>query len=339
MRSVAELLVDPSFNQAPKKTRTPSAFNIFCDTLRNEPNMPRGKHFLKEAAERYRVLLPEKRAVLQGQCKETKQILKEKHTRESLEYELDAQPITPFVLFCKAEVQKGNLRKCLMLNMYSKFFMLFFIRFLLTEKRSMKALYRNLPDEEKIKYISQSVNEVGNQSNHTIGSLSFLSKDELRIMHGTTSKTTPNAYNLFVKEFCQTNGKRFQDAAQAYRTLDPAEKLKFQEMAEGLKVAEKQKKDVAKVEVQIKSEIKSEKEVSDRKSEKKKRKSEPDNSWADDSFKSPTKPAPHAAHDTSSKSNGTPSKRRKTISESSVDVVRKIKVEKERPTEPERVPT
>lgn len=207
-------------------------------------------------------------------------------------------------------------------------------------------MYRSLSDEQKIKYISQAVCEVTNQSSNAIGSLSFLTKDELRILHGSSPVPKKiNAYNVFVKEFCQNHDGTFLEAPSAYRKLTPAGKLKYQEMADKLNADEKKEKKETKLSLSLgldQTDIKTEKTDKDislvMKSESKKRKSQPNESWADDSFKSPTKPAPHAL-DTSIKSNGTPSKKRKTLSETDIGLVRKIKVEKERPVEPDRVPT
>lgn len=208
------------------------------------------------------------------------------------------------------------------------------------DKRTLKSLYKSLPVDEKSHYVIQAVNEVNNQSSNLIGLLSFLSKDELKILQGTGGKT-PNAYNIFVKEFCQGGGNLFKEAPIAYRNLTPAEKLKYQNMAEALKDAEAKKLEDTKnnsTMFQIKSE-KSDVATPDAKSKKRKIQKSAD---TDDSpFKSPTKPAPHAT-ETSAKSNGTPSKKRK-VSESNaaaiVDKAKSIKVEKERPVEPERVPT
>lgn len=113
MRSVAELMADPCFNPTLSiKKRSPSAFNVFCNELRKEPDMPRGKEFLKKAAERYRALMPDERVELVESAKTEKKVIKAKHSLESLLLDLEAQPITPFIQFCKAEVQKGNLSEC-----------------------------------------------------------------------------------------------------------------------------------------------------------------------------------------------------------------------------------
>lgn len=337
VRTINELFEDSKFNKLPKKVRVASAFNMFCSILRNDPDMPKGKNFLVQASQRYKALQPEERAEYEQRAKEEKKLLKEQVSREAMEHDLNQQQMTPFILYCKEEVKKGNYSKC---DVYLRIETLKINpEFLCTDKSAMKNQYRKFSDAEKMKYISQAVNEANNQLNCTVGSLSFLTKDEIRLMRGPTEKKL-SAYNFFVKEFCQASGNNLKDAAVAYRNLSPVEKQKYIDMSEENKIAEKKKKDSALSIAESEPRVKTEKSDNDIPnsvhSDKKKRKSEP---FDDDSFKSPTKRAPHAA-DTSIKSNGSSSKKRKVSESSNLGGAQSIKVEKkERLVEPERVPT
>lgn len=194
-----------------------------------------------------------------------------------------------------------------------------------------------------MKYILRAVTESRNQSNMDISSI--LTKEESRLLHKTTQPPkVPNAYNIFVKEWCNA-GNKFIDAPLAYRNLSVIEKLSYQEMAAESKKKDEERRSFMKplelCKTEIKVEMPDKNESREIKLGKKKSMSIPENSWAEESFKSPTKRAPQASADTSIKSNGgggTPSKKRKS-SENGDVAIKKIKVEKERLTEPERVPT
>lgn len=214
----------------------------------------------------------------------------------------------------------------------------------------MKSEYKAMADEDKVQWVRKCVREVSNQSSdHQIESFSFLSKDELRLMQGAPTKPTPNAYNLFVRHYCSDRNHKFNTAAEAYRNLTAEEKQKFQDEADVLRLAAEVKMEKAAKERQSSEQLdtstkstKSSVVKAPAVKEKTKKKAKDLPPPIDDEviFKSPTKPAPHALDESSSSLNGSHSKKRKlSRSRSPTDIAMKIKKEKVRPVEPERVPT
>lgn len=233
----------------------------------------------------------------------------------------------------------------------------------------MKLAYAALSDDDKLDFVRKCIDEVAKQKNGS-SALSFLTNKELRLFK--KGGVRPNPYNLFMRDYCANSKKHWSTCSEAYRSLSEREKQKYRDEAMAIRVANAQKTAAKHTDESLgkgvfvtdllEATAKLEKSEKINKSNKKdKKKSVADETSVpeeqavpaeqdsfktpskkeDVSFKSPSKRTPSALDtSTASTSNGSSTKKRKlSPSKSLSETPVKIKKEKVRIPEPERVPT
>lgn len=107
VRTLNECLEDVETMNKMPKMRVRSVYSRVLMKLAAE-DLPKGTQLFSEASERLKNLSSEERAKLEAQVAHEREMLAIQRKANKLQHKLDTEPITPYSLFCKSELAKGN---------------------------------------------------------------------------------------------------------------------------------------------------------------------------------------------------------------------------------------
>lgn len=207
VRSLRELFGDVHQRLDNPRDAKKSAYSLFCaDYFRDRPagGTTNGRRLFTDMAEAFRNLAPAERQRYDDEAGASRSKGRSggvSHERKCAELmaELERQPGTPLNMFCREEVAQGR-----------------------TAKMQMRSDYAQLDDEQRIVYVRKAALEA--QAKAVDPTTVLTTKDFRLLKTGSDPKKSLSMYNLFVREFYQTNTHAsFHEVSKAYREL-PSDK-------------------------------------------------------------------------------------------------------------------
>lgn len=206
VRSLSELCGDVHryIDNPPQSAAQNSAYHFFCADYR-KANPGQGKGTFSEWGAAFRALTPEQRQ----KYDEMAAAARKGDEPKRLQRELEAATATPFILFCRAELERtGTLNKVALRQEFGK-----------------------LSDEERMPWIRAALAQAQQDG---VESFQVLSTKELKLVKNKPKQMT--GYTLFIKEqYASVEGGRgnqsLADVSRMYKELSAAQKLIYKKRA------------------------------------------------------------------------------------------------------------